>query len=267
MKIALGTVQFGLNYGISNTTGQISPKMAEEILLFAKQNGIDTLDTAQAYGNAEEVLGRNDLAGFKIVTKLFDSDRLETSLEHLKVTSVYAAMFHRENQVNDQTWAYFESLKSQKLTCKIGVSSYSPEALSQLADRYPLDIVQVPMNILDLRYLPVLKKLKKTGVEIHTRSAFLQGLILMNSEQLDPYFNDLKPTLEAIPSPRLNSALHCLKQIEEIDKIVVGVSCRRDLEEICAAYQAPAAHDVCLQKFAIQDERFLNPVNWPKKKG
>lgn len=265
MKIALGTVQFGLNYGISNTTGQITGQMAEEILQFAKQSGVDTLDTAQAYGSAEDVLGKNDLTGFKIVTKLFDTDKLDTSLKRLNVSSVFAVMFHRENQVNDKTWAYFESLKAQKLTSKIGVSSYSPDCLDQLADRYPLDIVQVPMNILDLRYLPVLKKLKKKGVEIHTRSAFLQGLILMKSDQLHPYFNDLKPTLEAIPTPKLNSALHCLKQIEEIDKIVVGVSCKKDLEEICSAYHAPFAPGICLQKFAIQDERFLNPVNWPKK--
>ena len=265
MKIALGTVQFGLDYGISNTTGKITPEMAAEILSFAAGNGIDTLDTAQAYGSAEEEWGKHDLSGFKIVTKLFDDGVLETSLQRLNVSHVYAAMFHRENQVNDKTWAYFESLKAQKLTSKIGVSVYSPDVLADLAERYPLDIVQLPMNILDLRFLPLLKRLKEKGVEIHTRSAFLQGLIFMDPEQLDPYFDDLKPALNAIPSPKLNSALHCLKQIVEIDKIVVGVTNRQNLAEICEAYRTPEATGVCLQQLAIQDERFINPVNWLKK--
>ena len=265
MKLALGTVQFGMNYGISNKNGQIQAAEIERILAFAENCGIDTLDTAQAYGNAEAVLGKFNLKNFKIVTKLFDSDVLEHSLERLHVDSVYATMFHREGQVNDKTWRYFESLKAQKITKKIGVSAYSPQVLETLIEAYPVDIVQIPMNILDFRFFELAKVMKKKNIEIHTRSAFLQGLLLMPEDEIDCYFDDIKPILRQIPAPKLASALQCLDQIDAISKIVVGVTCLKDLEGIYEACQMKLA-PFDYRKLNISDERYINPVNWPKKK-
>ena len=267
MKIALGTVQFGLDYGISNKNGQIKLEDVGKILDIAFTNGIDTLDTAHAYGNAEEVLGKFNLSRFKVVTKLFANDSLEDSLNKLRVSNVYAVMFHRENQVDDKTWSYFERLKREGLTKKIGVSAYSPAILLDVVKKYPVDIVQVPMNMLDFRFYDVIKVLKQRNVEIHTRSAFLQGLLLMPVDALDSYFDEIKPVLEKIPEPRLRNSLHCLKGIREIDRIVVGVSCVQDLREIVAEYNAPSSNiSVSYDDIRISDERFINPVNWPKKK-
>ena len=216
MKITLGTVQFGLDYGISNTNGQVCEREVEKILHIASVNGIDTLDTAHAYGTAEKVLGKFDLSRFKIVTKLFDNDLLENSLSDMNVSQVYAVMFHRENQINDKTWGYFERIKAEGLVEKIGVSAYSPEVLRDIVSKYPVDIVQVPMNILDFSFYDVIKEMKQKNIEVHTRSAFLQGLLLMPADSLSDYFDEIKPILRKIPEPRLRTALHCLKKIQEI---------------------------------------------------
>ena len=117
-KIALGTVQFGMDYGISNKTGQVSSEEIENILGYCKENGIDTLDTAQGYGESEKVLGQFNLSSFKVITKLIGNAKLETSLENLKVQNVYGLMFHRENECNDETWKQFESYKAQGLVKK-----------------------------------------------------------------------------------------------------------------------------------------------------
>ena len=261
MKIALGTVQFGLDYGVSNTNGQVPLEEVGRILDLAYSSGIRVLDTAQAYGTSEEVLGHFDLNRFRIVTKLFEDGNIDDSLERLHKTSVYATLFHRENQVNDKTWAYFEKIKAEGKTQKIGVSSYSPAVLEAIVDHYPVEIVQFPMNMCDFRYGCILAKLKRKNIEIHTRSAFLQGLLLMDPDKMDEYFDEIKPLFRSIPMPRLVYALDCLKQIGEADQIVLGVTKCSELQEVCDAFRAKA-EPMDYSKFRLTDERFLNPSQW-----
>lgn len=262
-KIALGTVQFGMNYGISNTTGQVSSDEISKILEFCKQNAIDTLDTAQGYGESEKVLSQFDLSSFKVVTKLIGNARLETSLENLKLSSVYALMFHRENECNDETWKLFESYKSQGMVKKIGVSVYTPKVLEDLIKRYPIEIVQFPMNILDQSFIPLLPKLKEKGIEVHTRSTFLQGLLLMDI--LPEYFEPVKNTINSIPKPRLQHTLNFGKNQNNVDKLVLGVTRLQDLQEIVEAYNSNVA-ETDYSEFAITDEKFINPSLWQVKK-
>ena len=262
-KIALGTVQFGMNYGISNTTGQVSFDEIEKILDFCKFHEIDTLDTAQGYGESEKVLGQFDLSQFKVITKLIGSARLETSLENLKLDSVYGLMFHRENECNDQTWKQFETYKAQSMVKKIGVSVYSPNALADLINRYPIEIVQFPMNILDQRFIPLLGKLKERGIEVHTRSTFLQGLLLM--ESIPEYFLQVSDIIKAIPYPRLEYALAFGKEQDGIDRMVLGVTKLQDLKEIFDAYNMEV-ESIDYSQYAITDEKYINPSMWKVKK-
>ena len=263
MKIALGTVQFGMNYGISNTVGQVSPEEISKILNFCKENKIDTLDTAQGYGESEKVLSQFDLSNFKVITKLIGNARLEQSLENLKLSKVYGLMFHRENECNDVTWKQFEDYKKQGLVDKIGVSVYSPAVLSSLLDRYPIEIVQFPMNILDQSFIPLLPKLKEKNVEVHTRSTFLQGLLLM--EDIPEYINPIKETIKSIPEPRLAHPLNFGKKQKRVDKMVLGVTRLQDLKEIVEAYNSTVS-DIDYSKFAIFDEKYINPSLWQVKK-
>ena len=262
-KIALGTVQFGLNYGISNTTGQVPLEEIAKILDYCKTHEIDTLDTAQGYGESEKILGEFDLSYFKIITKLIGTARLETSLENLKQDFVYGLMFHRENECNDQTWRQFETYKAQGLVKKIGVSVYTPEKLEQLIQQYPIEIVQFPMNILDQRFIPLLPKLKDKGIEVHTRSTFLQGLLLMDS--IPDYFAPIKEKIKSIPPPHLEYTLAFGKRQKQVDRMVLGVTRLQDLEEILNAYNT-GVNTIDYSSYAVYDEKYINPSMWTVKK-
>lgn len=262
-KIALGTVQFGLNYGISNTNGQVPPEEIARILDYCKLNGIDTLDTAQGYGESEKVLSQFDLSSFKVITKLIGDARLETSLENLKLSSVYGLMFHRENECNDETWKLFDSYKSQGLVEKIGVSVYSPEVLEDLVDRYPIEIVQFPLNIVDQSFITLLPKLKEKNIEIHTRSTFLQGLLLM--DEIPDYFNPVKEIISSIPKPRLEHTINFGKQQKNVDKMVLGITRLQDLIEIMDAYNT-TVESIDYSKYRITEQKYINPSMWQVKK-
>ncbi len=261
MKLALGTVQFGCDYGISNKNGQVKINEIEKILEYAQLKGIDTLDTAQGYGNSEEVLGQFDLSKFKIITKIIGEINLETSLKKLHVNSIYGLMFHRENEINDKTWDIFNNYKTQGLVQKIGISVYTPSVLSNIIDNYNIDIVQLPMNILDQRFVELLPKLKEKNIEVHTRSAFMQGLLLMETHEISEYFKEIKPILNTLPKEKLQSALQFVFNKKEVNKVVVGVTKKSELEEIVNVINKKNL-DVDYSKFSIQDERFVLPQNW-----
>ena len=261
-RLALGTVQFGMNYGISNTRGQVPAAEIERILTFCKTHNINTLDTAQGYGESEAILGRYDLSYFHIVTKLMRNAELEKSLAKLNVSSVYALMFHRENEVTDTAWRKFENWKQQKFTKKIGVSVYSPDKLLRIIQNYPVDIVQIPLNLLDQRFIPLLPELKEKKIEVHTRSVFLQGLLLMN--KYPKYFDSVKPVLQKIPEPKLLYALNFALSLQQTDKTVVGVSCLKDLEEIYNASISPCP-SIDYSSFSVHDEKIINPSLWSKE--
>ena len=260
MKLALGTAQFGMDYGISNSTGKINSTEAEEILALCRAEHINTIDTAQVYGESETVLGNSGLENFDIVTKITDknnSDNLEISLERLKLPHIYAALLHDENEMNEKNYAKLENYKSQGLVQKIGVSVYSPIKLETIMKNYKIDIVQIPLNILDQRFLPLLPKLKEKSIEIHIRSVFLQGLLLM--KDIPDYFNSIKPVLNKMPKDRLGFCLHFVKNIEEVDKIVIGVTSKNELQQIICAYNKKFFD---YSEYMIDDEKIVNPSLW-----
>jgi len=256
MNLALGTAQFGMDYGISNSSGKINFAEAKEILTLCKAEHINTIDTAQVYGESESVLGNSGLENFDVITKI-KNDNIEISLERLKLPHIYAVLLHNENEVNEKSYAKLETYKSQKLVQKIGVSVYSPAKLETIIKNYKIDIVQLPLNVLDQRFLPLLPKLKEKGIEIHIRSVFLQGLLLM--ENIPDYFNAIKPMLNKMPKDRLGFCLNFAKNIEEVDKIVIGVTSKNDLQQIICAYKKKTFD---YSEYMINDEKIVNPSLW-----
>src|SRR3990167_4725202 len=200
-KLALGTAQFGLDYGISNNSGKISEENAVALLSYAKYKGINTLDTAVAYGNSEQVLGNIGVDGWEIITKLpalpeervdieyWVERQLEGSLSRLGVNSVYGLLLHRPQQLfepyGQKLISAIERLKRQGCVKKIGVSIYQPEELDLIYKVMDPDLVQSPLNILDRRLIDSgwLARLRALGVEVHVRSVFMQGLLLMSAAQ------------------------------------------------------------------------------------
>lgn len=236
-KIGIGTVQFGTNYGISNNTGQTTPGEINKILSFSLENGINTIDTASAYGEAEDILGTFDLSGFDLVSKFILDDKndvnecLYSSLEKLNTKSIYAYMAHRPMQlitIND-SWQKLNDLKQEGKIKKIGFSLNEVHELEVLLDNNIVpDIIQAPFNYLDKRFVDYFKKMKEKGCEIHSRSAFLQGLFFCNINELSSIFNPVKKTIESLQlkySESLPAFLlgYCLKK-DFIDKVIIGVN-------------------------------------------
>ena len=282
MKLGLGTVQFGCDYGISNTKGKVLKEEVEKILGFALKNGVNTLDTASLYGNSEEVLGQFDLSKFNVVTKtpkvnygiskeenlnIFKS-AFENSLKNLNQKNIYGLLFHESNdllgELANDLYFFVKELKAKGLVEKIGVSVYTPEQLVKIVEKFEIDLVQLPMNILDQRFVPILKDLKTKNIEVHARSTFLQGLLLLDKEKINSYFNDIKEILDNIPEPKLVQALNFVNSIKEVDKIIVGTTSQKELEEIVIAINENV-ENLNYEKYAILDEKFILPQNWRLK--
>lgn len=203
-KLVLGTVQFGLQYGV-NSAGRPSEEAVKGILVEAAKGGITTLDTSSAYGNSEEILGECTTPdeGFKIVSKYPKGETpvgemFNGSLNRLKVKSLYGYLLHHFEvyKNNPKVWDEFIALKEAGKVQKIGFSLYSPEELQFILDnKSPFDLIQVPFNIFDKKFLPYMKELHDKGVEIHVRSTFLQGLFFKDREALPEKLKPLKKYL------------------------------------------------------------------------
>lgn len=283
-KLALGTVQFGLDYGVSNTTGKTTPSEVASILEYASRIGIDTLDTAPAYGNSEDVLGKclgETENRFRIVSKL-PADFIDVpsvvngSLAKLHLDSFYGYLYHnfdvffKHPESLDALYALREKGKIQK----IGFSLYKAEELEYLFDnKIGFDIVQVPYSIFDRRFARVFPKLKEMNVEIHIRSAFLQGLAFLEPESVNPFFSSVVPQLQALRelARRTNLSLAdiCLlwcTQNEFIDKVVIGVNTRQNLVDNYDSIGRVLSRDYSdyFGKIEITDETILLPYLWKK---
>ena len=204
-KLALGTVQFGSDYGVTNQRGQVAIEEVKNILDFAKDNGIGVLDTASNYGNSEKILGEIGINDFQIITKTTSSKDgvngiikgFNQSLEQLNRKTVDGLLIHNIEEVESKQFEFIfkelTELKQQGLINKIGFSTYTPEQVDFVLNNFDFDLSQVPFNVFDTRLLQggQLQRLKNKGVEIHARSVFLQG-ILLDFDNLSDYFSTWK---------------------------------------------------------------------------
>jgi aryl-alcohol dehydrogenase-like predicted oxidoreductase len=239
-KLALGTVQFGIPYGINNTSGIPDTQELELIFALANTNGINTFDTAVAYGNAEECISAylqpnsNVISKFPTASNLNSlANDLKKSLLRLNIDRLYGFMAHDANQLLKQEGLWFELCRLQDagLILKKGYSLYYPEQLDLLQRKgYGPDIVQIPYNLLDRRFSMSLNKLKAMGTEIHVRSVFLQGLYFMEAAKiplgLKPIESDLAQLNELAQNHNVSMAalaLNFVVQNPYFDKVVIGV--------------------------------------------
>lgn len=291
MKLCLGTAQFGMNYGVTNSSGQTSRSEVAEILEFSRKNRITHLDTAPSYGESEKVLGENNLDGFNIVSKLSyikneviskeDIEEVITkfteSLNTLKVPSIEALLIHNVNDMykegSDELYKQIFELKEKGLVKKIGVSIYEKDQIDTLYNRFHFDSIQIPINVLDQRLLQsdVLKNLKNKDVEIHARSIFLQGLLLNelssqreSFQQANMAINNYYSHLNSLGLSKLEGALTFINSIKEIDFALFGVNNVKQLNEIHHAYNSILQHEkkVDFSQFAINNEEIIDPRKW-----
>ena len=163
-RLALGTVQFGLDYGVANSVGPVTLENARNIIRLAELNGVDTLDTAIAYGSSEATLGQVGVEGWRIITKLpalpvdcrgiaaWVTAQIEQSMSRLGVRQLQGVLLHRPDDLLGENGSSLvtalQGLKAEGLTRQIGVSVYAPEQLEKLTAIMALDLVQAPLNLL-----------------------------------------------------------------------------------------------------------------------
>ncbi len=277
-KLALGTVQFGLDYGITNQNGQVSIIEVENILQMAEGSGIDTLDTASAYGNGEEILGRVGVDNFQIVTKTTSLNgginevikRFHQSLNNLNKANVDGLLIHDIDEVDykqfDALFSRLNELKKEGMVNKIGFSTYTPGQVDFLLKNFDFDLIQVPFNVFDNRLIQggQLQALNNKGIEIHARSVFLQGLLL-NFKNLPGYFstwkkefNDYQEVVKDSGLSLIEYALNFTVNTQEIDKVLVGVDSKKQLTEIIQVVNQQSNLDA----YPINDLDLLNPGLW-----
>lgn len=271
-KIGIGSVQFGLDYGIANKKGQTDSCEVSKILNYALCNNIHIIDTAAVYGSSELILGQNDLSGFKIISKFLTqsnetvNSQFNASITKLNVKYLYGYLAHRPLAViqNRENWAELLELKSQGLIEKIGFSLNSPAELEAVLENNMCpDLIQVPYNYFDNRFKSLLIELKEKGCEIHSRSTFLQGLFFTNPAKLPEYFDEVKghliqlqQTVKDLPRALLNYVI----QQPFIDKVIIGVETLSQLKENYEDCEKATILSDCLE--FISDE-ILMPSNWP----
>ena len=285
MKIALGTVQFGLAYGVANKTGQVDLNEMKAMLQFSAMKGIDTLDTAVAYGDAEIRLKEAGGQNFHIVTKLppvpkgcvlvkqWVKEQVEKSLDRMGVDNLYGLLLHEPHQfegpISRPLFEALENLKYCGLVQKIGVSIYSPAELENLMKNCELDLVQAPFNLVDRRLHTSgwMKRLVDCGVEIHTRSAFLQGLLLMHRDQIPQKFNQWSNLWDGWHNwqadQNISAVQACLAfpmAFPQISRVVVGADSLKQLKQIIDASTNPLGKD--FPDISTDTENLINPSMW-----
>jgi aryl-alcohol dehydrogenase-like predicted oxidoreductase len=284
-KFILGTVQMGLNYGINNISGKVSEAESHAILEYAFDNGIKILDSAEAYGNAHEVIGtfhkKQPTKTFEVITKLphhFDSEikeRVVTYLQELQVNQLHALLFHSFNSYknNLKNFNALLELKAENRIKHIGVSVYTNEEIEAVILDDNVEIIQIPFNLLDNTALrgKVLQRAKAKGKTIHTRSAFLQGLFFkdVNSENniVQKLSNDLEQLSRIKNKSNISMAQlalnYCLQQ-QTIDNVLIGVDSKLQLENNLEALNHSISQEIIgeINSIKINNLDLLNPSLW-----
>lgn len=283
-KLILGTVQFGLDYGINNPTGKPSTDAVLDILSYALEKGVTTLDTADAYGRADELIGffhQHSERKFKVNTKFICHEsktvieQLEFSLDKLHIDCINVFFYHRFSDLkNHKSVANdLQKLKTNSRIRKVGVSVYTNDELKQAINADEVDCIQLPFNLLDNTYQrgALLKEAKRRGKEIQVRSVFLQGLFFKDMSTYAPYLQPLKKYIAQIKEiadeaniSMAELALGYALAEPSIDSVIIGVDTKAQLEKnLSHASQLPAEAIIKkIDSIAVQETELLYPYNW-----
>ncbi|MGY4503293.1 aryl-alcohol dehydrogenase-like predicted oxidoreductase [Bradyrhizobium sp. GM24.11] len=283
-RLALGTAQFGLSYGVSNTGGQVPDAQVKTILKAAAAAGVDMLDTAAAYGDAESIVARA-AAGlghpFLMVSKTPPGAGIDAvnaavrrSAELAGGNGLDTILVHHPKelagQAGDRLWRALHDLANEGAAHRIGLSASFDDNPKELATRFSPSVIQLPVSLFDQRLVRdgTLAELAARGIEIHARSIFLQGLLFATAQQLSAPIRHIAPGLEARRKlivargvSLVEAATAYVLAQPEIRRVVVGVTGLPELNEVLTAAAASPA-DLPWADIAIDDPIVLNPSRW-----
>ena len=254
-RIVLGGAQLGLPYGILNGGETLSREEVARILDTAVDRGIDSIDTAIAYGQSESIIGETSQNRFNIISKLpplpvdisnvseWVHSQVQGSLSRLKCTSLDALLLHRPQDLTGaqgaELYAAIGSLMAEKMIHRFGVSIYSPDDLEGIIDTFDIGIVQAPLNVFDRRILRVTDQLSALNIEVHVRSVFLQGVLIANPkdrpQRFEPWSEHFALFDEWVRSSGVSAMACCMGfalQQSGIAKLVIGTTSAESLDEI-----------------------------------
>jgi len=254
-RIVLGGAQLGLPYGILNGGETLSREEVARILDTAVDRGIDSIDTAIAYGQSESVIGETSQNRFNIISKLpplpvdisnvseWVHSQVQGSLSRLKCTSLDALLLHRPQDLigaqGAELYAAIGSLMAEKMIHRFGVSIYSPDDLEGIIDTFEIHVVQTPLNVFDRRILGVTDKLSALNIEVHVRSVFLQGVLIASPQdrphRFEPWSEHFALFDEWVRSSGVSAMACCMGfalQQPGVAKLVIGTTSAESLDEI-----------------------------------
>lgn len=286
-KIGLGTVQWGLSYGVANQSGKTPMQEVGRILDQAAIASVSVLDTASAYGDAESILGLYPLSQFRVVTKTphFARGRIDASqaahlrstllrsLGNLKVDRVDALLAHNADALlmpgGESLIVEMQELKSEGKVKKIGVSAYDAAQIDAVLDQFIPDLIQIPLSVMDQRLLRSghVRALRDKGVEIHVRSVFLQGLLLMPLKDVPDYFEPIMHQMESWHTSAreqgfspLQASLSFVRDLPEVHTLLVGVESLAQFVDILDAAGNDKRFDA--SGLGCDVPEFMNPALW-----
>lgn len=282
MKIVLGGAQFGKKYGLVEGN-KIKKTELSKIYKIALKFNINLIDTSKNYGDSEKVIGKSSLKNLKIITKLdlpskdinindWLNSQILDSLKNINSDNIYGVLVHNVDDIlrknGKEYLKLLSKLKNKKIIKKIGLSVYSPNDLDKIWSLWKPDIVQIPFNILDQRFLDTgwFKKLKRFKVKIFVRSCFLQGLLISDIKQhkklkkfcqnIDNFqkwcsVKDINPT---------KACLHFVKKYKIVDYLVIGFNNAEQLNEIIKLYNQKTLK--IPNKFKSSNLSLIEPRRW-----
>ncbi len=295
MRYCLGTVQFGMDYGIMGSVQPTENKVFE-MLSYAINNGVCILDTAAAYGEAEKIIGEylnaypEMLEKIRIVSKLRPDAFLQEnvdkwsdiavfnakeSIERLGITKFKAYLFHNASYIfDDRAVTALSKVKAEGFADLIGVSIYNPnEAMKALS--YPdIDVIQIPYNLFDHRLdkCGFFDKARSQGVTVFARSSLLQGLAMMDPGNLPEsvsfakeYIEKFRELCDKYDQGYLNTAIGYVGGKEGIDYVVFGVDNIAQLKEYINIKDIELSKEMTKEIdliFENVEEKLVNPVLW-----
>jgi aryl-alcohol dehydrogenase-like predicted oxidoreductase len=287
MRLSLGTAQIGSNYGLCNSSGIMKFSEAKKIINFAKNNGINSIDTAINYGDSELILGKIGVQDFQVTTKLPEipceetnisqwmCQHLEQSLSRLKILKMYSVLLHRPGQLlgprGIELYEGLQNLKKTGLVEKVGISIYSPDELEPIFKNFYLDQVQAPINAIDRRMISSgwLRKLYDNKVEVHARSIFMQGLLLTSRHDIPMKFSKWNKVWDTWDqwlltqdiSP-LDACINYVNSFPEISTLIIGVDSLTQIQDIVSATGFSQSSLQFPKELMSTDLNLINPSNW-----
>jgi len=254
-RIVLGGAQLGLPYGILNGGETLSREEVARILDTAVDRGIDSIDTAIAYGQSESIIGETSQNRFNIISKLpplpvdisnvseWVHSQVRGSLSRMKCPSLDALLLHRPQDLTGaqgaELYAAIGSLMAEKMIHRFGVSIYSPDDLKGIIDTFEIHVVQAPLNVFDRRILGVTDQLSALNIEVHVRSVFLQGVLIASPQdrphRFEPWSEHFALFDEWVRCSGVSAMACCIGfalQQPGIAKLVIGTTSAESLDEI-----------------------------------